>query len=49
MTLGRAYSSLIDFFLMLTGVLCLLGLSGEDFLAVAGGLSFSIGMLFAWR
>ena len=44
----RSYSSLIDFFLMLIGVLCLLNFSGGDFLEEVGGLSFRIGMLFAW-
>ena len=43
----RSYSSLIDFFLMLIGVLCLLNFSGGDFLEEVGGLSFRIGMLFA--
>ena len=42
-----SYSSLIDFFLMLIGVLCLLNFSGGDFLEEVGGLSFRIGILFA--
>ena len=45
-----SYSSLMDFFLMLTGVLCLLCLSGANFLVDMGALSFRIGMLLllAW-
>ena len=43
----------MDFFLMLTGVLCLLCLSGANFLVDKdmGALSFRIGMLllFAWE